>query len=302
MMKRWALDHKNACKDALKRTRDRAVQFAVLVGLLSVLLAVPGWLGQIWMGLSSLVPESALQSEALVFLEPDVELEARIELERMLSESAAVVAVVFIPKSEALTQLSTEDGLSPMDALRDNNPLPDALRLQFISGRDAAAEATVIEGLEGDSRVLSSRYYPSTQVQYASLVSTLASLGVVLSVLMVLGVVMTVFLVSAADVVEDRRRIELYTLLGASEAYIKRPYVYRAVALGVLAGVLASLVVVILNAVMSEVLALNLESIDTRLDSIPMDGWLLVAMIALSTVASGIGAEWAVRRRLRAFN
>ena len=301
-MKRWALDHKNAVIDALKRTRDRLTQFIVLVGLLSVLLAIPGWLGQIWMGMAALVPESAVQSESLVFLESEVELEARIELERTLAESAAVSEVIFIAKSEALAQLSAEDGLSSMEALIDNNPLPDALRLVFVPGREAAPEAAVMDRLSDDPRVLSARYYPSVQVQYASLVSTLATLGLVLSVLIVIGVVLTVFLVSAADVVDDRRRIELYILLGASHRFIKRPYIYRAISLGLLSGVVACLVVALLNAVMSRVLALNLESIDTRLDTIPMDGRLLLVMVCIAIGASWVGAESALTRRLRATN
>ena len=130
-MNRWLLDHSQAIKDAWKRTADRLTQFMVLVCLLGILLAIPGWLAQIWLGMSSLVPEEAVQSEAIVFLNKELDVEARIELERVLSEMEEIEWVIFVPKTIALKELSVQDGLGPIAELQANNPLPDALRLKF---------------------------------------------------------------------------------------------------------------------------------------------------------------------------
>ena len=299
---RWLLDHQSAFSEAMKRTRDRMTQFIVVICLLGVLLAIPGWLGQIWLGMVSLVPSEAVQSEALVFLDRELDLEARIELERGLEDQSVIDAITFIPKSEALDALSASDGLSQMTVLRDDNPLPDALRVRFTLIGDEAGEADLIDALRSDQRVMSLRYYPSARVQYASLVETLGLLGLGLSSLTILGVLMAVFLVSAADVVDDRRRIELYTLLGASNGFIKRPYLYRATLLGLLSGLVACVVIFGLNTVLSSVLASNLEALDPELGSIPMDGRILMTVAVIAVVASWIGAERAVHRRLHALH
>jgi cell division transport system permease protein len=301
-MNRWLLDHRQAFGDALKRTQDRMTQFVILIVLLGVLLAIPGWLAQIWVGMSALVPQSAIQSESLIFLEDPIELEARIDLERTLANRDDVESVSFVAKSVALSELSALDGLAPIAELVADNPLPDALRLRFKLESAAAGEAALMTTLQDDARVLSLRYYPSTRVQYAALVRTLGWLGFGLSLLTVLGVLMTVFLVSAADVVDDRRRIELYTLLGASRRFILRPYLYRATLLGLLSGGLACLVIVVLNGVLSTVLASNLESLDARLGTVPMDGRILLSVAVIAIVASWIGAERAVNRRLNALH
>lgn len=301
-MNRWLLDHRQAFGDALKRTHDRMTQFVILIVLLGVLLAIPGWLAQIWVGMSALVPQSAIQSESLIFLEDPLELEARIDLERTLANRDDVESVSFVAKSVALSELSALDGLAPIAELVADNPLPDALRLRFKLESAAAGEAALMATLQDDARVMSLRYYPSTRVQYAALVQTLGWLGFGLSLLTVLGVLMTVFLVSAADVVDDRRRIELYTLLGASRRFILRPYLYRATLLGLLSGGLACLVIVALNGVLSTVLASNLESLDARLGTVPMDGRILLSVAVIAIVASWIGAERAVNRRLNALH
>jgi cell division transport system permease protein len=301
-MNRWILDHSQAMKDAWKRTSDRLTPFVVLVLLLGILLALPGWLAQIWLGMATLIPEEVVQSEAIVFLEKDLEAETRIDLERILTEMEETDQVVFVPKSAALDALSAEDGLAPIADLKSNNPLPDALRVKFSIIAGEAKESQIVQMLGSDDRVLSLRYYPSTRIQYASLVEMLGFLGIGLSALTIIGVLMAVFLVSAADVVDDRRRIELYTLLGASHRFIRRPYLYRATLLGVLAGLSACLVIVILNEVLSSSLESNLKALDERLENIPMDGRILFGVASIAVLASWVGAERAVSRRLKALH
>jgi len=301
-MNRWILDHSQAMKDAWKRTSGRLTPFVVLVLLLGILLALPGWLAQIWLGMATLIPEEAVQSEAIVFLQKDLDVETRIDLERTLTEMEEADQVVFVPKSAALDALSAEDGLAPIADLKSNNPLPDALRLTFTITAGEAKESQIVQMLESDDRVLSLRYYPSTRIQYASLVEMLGFLGIGLSALTIIGVLMAVFLVSAADVVDDHRRIELYTLLGASHRFIRRPYLYRATLLGVLAGLSACLVIVILNEVLSSVLASNLKALDDRLENIPMDGRILFGVASIAVLGSWVGAERAVSRRLKALH
>ncbi len=301
-MNRWFLDHTQAMKDAWKRTADRSIQFFVLISLIGVLLAIPGWLAQIWLAMSSLVPQQAIQSEVIVFLNRDLEPEERIDLERTLGEQTDIKQVLFVPKSEALYQLSKEDGLTSISDLETSNPLPDALRLKFSIRAEESSENITVKRLNRDDRVLSLRYYPSSLIQYASLVETLGILGIGLSVLTVIGVLMAVFLVAAADVVDDHRRIELYTLLGASHWFIRRPYLYRATFLGLLAGGIAGLVIVFLNDILSYTLEENLRVLDSRLDNIPLDIKIFIGLELVAVLASWIGAERAVSRRLKSLH
>lgn len=252
--------------------------------------------------MASLVPEEAMQSEAVIFLNKELDVEARIELERVLSEMKEIERVIFVPKIIALKELSTQDGLGPIADLQANNPLPDALRLKFSIRALKVSENNVITTLLADKRVLSLRYYPSTRVQYASLVEKLGLLGIGLSALAILGVLMAVFLVAAADVVDDQRRIELYTLLGASKRFIRRPYLYRATWLGLLSGLIACLVITSLNELFSVEFASNLKALDPRLEYLPVDGRTLIGVALIAILASWVGAERAVSRRLNALH
>ena len=232
----------------------------------------------------------------------ELDVEARIELERVLGEMEEIEQVIFVPKTIALRELSAQDGLGPIAELQANNPLPDALRLKFSIRALKVTENNILTTLLADKRVLSLRYYPSTRVQYASLVEKLGLLGIGLSGLAVLGVLMAVFLVAAADVVDDQRRIELYTLLGASKRFIRRPYLYRATWLGILSGFIACLVITSLNELFSNLFNSNLKALDSSLVYLPVDGRTLIGVAIVALSASWIGAERAVSQRLNAFD
>ena len=113
---------------------------------------------------------------------------------------------------------------------------------------------------------------------------------------------MAVFLVAAADVVDDQRRIELYTLLGASKRFIRRPYLYRATWLGILSGFIACLVITSLNELFSNMFNSNLKALDPSLEYLPVDGRTLIGVAIVALLASWIGAERAVSQRLKALD
>ena len=283
-MNRWLIDNGQAVKDSLKRTVDRPTQFFVLIIFLGVLLAIPGWLTQIWLGMQSLVPDDAVHSETIVFLIDDIDIEARIDLERFLQEQEIVQSIRFVSKNDALAQISGADGLSGIGDLIDHNPLPDALRVRFDVRAGGQAEEEMVGALKLDSRVQSLKYFPSTRVQYAALVEALGIIGVAFAALTMSGVLLAVFLVSAADVVNDQRRIELYTLLGASRSFIKRPYIYRAILIGLSSGLLSCLVVFGVNELMSQALTENLQALNPELEELPMNSEIFLGLSAIAVL------------------
>lgn len=302
MISRWLLDNAQAIFDATKRTKDHLMQFAFLMMLLGVLLAIPGWLAQIWFGMQSVVPAEAIHSEILIFLDDQTDVESRIELEVKLENYEFIKSVTFVSKNDALINLSKEDGLSGIEELIDQNPLPDAFRVRFDTRAGAEAEQTFVDQLRLDDRVQSLKYYPSTRIRYSTLVDTLGFLGIAFSALTIIGVLMAVFLASAADVVDDRQRIELYTLLGASQRYIKRPYLYRASLMGFMSGTVACIVIIMANKFSSEIVVQNLQALNPEFEELPVDNRVIISIYITSVLASWIGAERAVCHRLKLLN
>lgn len=298
MMQRWFRDHRDAWYAAFQRDRHRTGQSAVLVILLGVLLAIPGWLAHATLSLHELTPKATESSEVLVFLDDSLALEDRLILERRFSENPQVSTLAFVPKAQALADLAAYDGLASIGELADDNPLPDAYALQLVPATMLETEQAFIAEISQDSGVLAVRYFPSIQAQLADVLSVLSGVVIALIILTAVGVSMAVFVVSGAEAFRDDRRLQLYTLLGASRRYIRRPYLYRAAVQGGLSGISASLVVWGINAVLSWAFSTELERLGATHDAFGVRWDVWAALCVIAVCCSWIGAERAIAMRL----
>ena len=298
MMQRWVRDHRDAWYAAFQRDRHRTGQTATLVVLLGILLAIPGWLAHALLSIDEITPRATESSEVLVFLEETLELEDRMIMERRLGEHAQVTELIFVPRAQALSYLAKNDGLSSIRDLADDNPLPDVYLLRLVPGGASEAERDVVAQALSQSGVLAVRYFPSIQARLADVIGVLGGVVIAMIILTAFGVSMAVFVVSGAEAFRDDRRLQLYTLLGASRRYIRRPYLYRATVQGALAGVLASLVVWGINTVLSQAFSTELRSLGAPNEALMVRWEVWIALCVGAIGCSWIGAERAIALRL----
>jgi len=298
MLRRWIGDHRDAWRAAFQRDRHRGGQTATLVVLLGVLLAIPGWLAHAVFTMQSLTPATSERSEVLVFLSDALDLEARVSLERSLGADARIAVVQFVPKAAALAELASQDGLASIAALGDQNPLPDAYRLTLPDAGSPQGERQLVESLSADDGVLAVRYFPSIQTRLADVVTILSGIVIALAGLTAVGVAMAVFVVSGAEAFRDDRRLQLYTLLGASRRYIRRPYLYRATLQGAVAGLVASLVVWGINTVLSSAFSAELQTLGAHGEALAFRWEVWAALVGVAVGCSWVGAERAIAMRL----
>ena len=298
MMQRWFRDHRDAWYAAFQRDRHRTGQSAILVILLGVLLAIPGWLAHATLSMQQLTPSTTESSEVLVFLKESLELEDRMILERRLGAEPQVITVAFVPKAQALSELAAYDGLASIGELAEDNPLPDAYALTLVPAAMVDAEQALVAQLSQEAGVLAVRYFPSIQARLADVLRVLSGVVIALVILTALGVSMAVFVVSGAEAFRDDRRLQLYTLLGASRRYIRRPYLYRAVVQGALSGMSASLVVWGINTVLSAAFSTELARLGAPNDALMVRWEVWVVLCVVAICCSWIGAERAIAMRL----
>jgi cell division transport system permease protein len=111
-------------------------------------------------------------------------------------------------------------------------------------------------------------------------------------------VVAVVFNTTRLQVLTQREEIEICRMFGATDSYIYRPFYYSGALLGLLAGILALIVVTLalqpFNAAITDFA--RLYASEFRLTS--LDGSLMIALLATSAALGLIGALLSVRRQL----
>jgi cell division transport system permease protein len=208
-----------------------------------------------------------------------------------------VRAVRFVSRDAALAELSRSAGMDEAIAGLRHNPLPDAFVVTLSSSDTALAD-----GLEHEFRSLPKVDRVLADAAWVRRLDALLRLGrtavVVLSVLLGLSLVAVTFNTIRLQILTQRDEIELCRLIGATHAYIRRPFFYLGSLLGLLGGLAALAIVLAALAVLNrDWVQLALLYGSTLRLRFPDSSEMLTAL-AFSVALGWLGAYLSVSRHL----
>jgi cell division transport system permease protein len=234
-----------------------------------------------------------------VYVKADASPADRSEVQRTLEGTANVKSVEFISKNEALEELGRKIETDEAIELLGTNPLPDLFRVTpedpdrldviedslMAGGRPALAGIDDVKNREGETdKILS-----ATGLVKA-LAAGLAALLVFASIALVANTI-------RLSIFARRREVEVMKLVGATNWFIRWPFVIEGVIVGFLGGLLAVLLLAIAKQTFIDPL-----SDDFALLAAPdtIDFTLLVALLMVACVAvSALGSGLTLRRFLK---
>ena len=155
---------------------------------------------------------------------------------------ARLGTVRFVPREQALKELQATEGLGEVVAALSRNPLPDAFVL-----RPKTAEAAQLDALAKELLAMPGVAHVQVDSAWARRLGALtgtARLAVaLLATLLAFGLVAITFNTIRLQILTQRAEIEISKLIGATDAFIRRPFFYLGALQG-LAGGLVALVIV----------------------------------------------------------
>src|SRR5690606_32566280 len=214
--------------------------------VLAVALALPFAGFTLLENLRPVSGQLAVEPEISLFLELDTPRAKARELEpairAILKEYQSAASVEFIPREQALANLQKRSNIPDALATLGSNPLPDGyvLRLQGYSEPDQAGRigqiASRLEALAGVETVQVDSDWIK---RLAALINVLRVGFVLLACTMGMVVIAVVFNTIRLQVMTQQEEIEVSRLVGATDAYIQRPFYYSGALLGLCGGILA---------------------------------------------------------------
>ncbi|MBM7853665.1 cell division transport system permease protein [Desulfohalotomaculum tongense] len=214
------------------------------ISIVAVSLVILGGSVLLVMNTGYLTQRLESKVEISVFLEEELAAADVKEIGEKIKSTAGVAEVKFIPKEKALQEMKKSLG-SRAQVLEDleKNPLPDAYRVKAEDANQVPALAGSFEQLDGVEMV---RYGKGV---VEKLLSVTQWLRVASWTLMGILGVSALFLISTSirmSVFARRREISIMKLLGATNWYIRAPFLMEGLIMG-LAGALLAVAVVYLG-------------------------------------------------------
>jgi cell division transport system permease protein len=232
-MTAWLRLHRQALGAALRRL---GLLNAVVIG---VALSLPAGGYALLDGLRGVAGRLALDTQLSVFLRPDAKRAEAEALGKLLRADARIVRVRFVPRDEALSELAGVQGMPEVIEALGRNPLPDA----FVVTSDPAS----LELLVADLGKLPQVAHVQADAVWARRLAALAAIGHLavglLTALLGIGLVAVTFNTIRLQILTQREEIEVSKLIGATDAFVRRPFYYLGMLQGLVGGAVALAIV-----------------------------------------------------------
>ena len=296
-MRAWLRHH--ALSFAQTMRRFAANPFASLLNALviGVALALPLGGYVLLTNLQQFARGLAADPQISVFLAPEVSKSDITELDRRLRGTPGVTRVQFVGREQALARLKRTPGMAEVVATLRDNPLPDA----FVATLDAS-EPELAVSLEQEIKSFPRVAHVQADSTWVRRVSSLLRFGrtavVLMATLLSFALVAVTFNTIRLQILTQRDEIEVSKLIGATNAYIRRPFFYLGALQGMFGGLAACGIVGLSIFVLNRDLAGlgTLYGADTKLELLGLTDGL--AVLAFAAALGWLGTFLSVSKHL----
>ncbi len=227
--------HVQALADAFGKIADQRAASLLNILVIGIALSLPAG-GYLLLGnLQGVATRYSLEPQLSIFLDATAKPADRDSLEKRLRSESAVSGVRFVSREQALAELKKTEGIAEVIAALNQNPLPDAFVIKLRH-----TNAAQVEALAADLGKQPGVGYVQADSGWARRLSALIGIGkagvALLGTLLATGMVAVTFNTIRLQVLTHREEIELAKLLGATDAYIRRPFFYLGALQGIAGG------------------------------------------------------------------
>lgn len=290
--------HLATARESLARILQSPSTALMTLAVIGIALLLPATLSVALDNVRTLAGDLDRASRINVYLEPVPARERLSALTESLSSRHDVAAVDYISPEQAAQSLAAESGLGDvLDSLPDN-PLPATLVVQPAT-TDYASIRALGEHLQTLDGVASVQLDLQWLRRLDSFLQLIERAALALAVIVAVAVLFIVGNTIRLAVANRRAEIRVAKLVGATDAFVARPFLYTGLWYGLGGGVLAWL---LLNAIMA-VLQGPVQRLLTLYDSQQTLAWPgggMLLMLAGGGAALGwLGALISLRQHLR---
>lgn len=238
-MRNFLIRHAQSCIAALGKLCRHPLGSVLTIAVIGIALALPAGLGVVVRNGEALAGSWETVRDFSVYLNPDVSLANAEKLRDELAQTAGIEKVELITADAALSEFKATPTYDAVLAVLDDNPLPHTLVLrpdQEATTEAMAAIAAELAAREDVDLVQLDREW----VARLSAILDVARRSIwIAAVLLVGAVIVIVGNTIRLDIQHQRAEIEVAKLLGATDAFVRRPFLYTGFWYGLAGGLIA---------------------------------------------------------------
>lgn len=297
MMRAWLTQHAFVFFHTLKRLIATPVTSLLSVTVMGIALSLPTGIYVLMENLQSLSGQAASTPQMSLFLQQNAQQNDFNRVKQRLQEESRIVSFQFISKEVALKQLQQDSGLADVMAGLTRNPLPDA----FIVHLEHNSSDT-LEQLRAEMQSWPEVAHVQFDSEWIERLNALLQLGraviLMLATLLSVAIIAIMFNTIRLQILTKRDEIEISKLIGATDSFIHRPFLYFGTIQGLAGGIAAWLIVTLFIGALNEELGVlaGMYEVDIHLQHLSLQDSL--SLLLFSAWLGWLGARISVANHL----
>lgn len=300
LLARFAQGHMREVAFTLGRFRRNLGGALLTCFVIGITLALPAALHTALRNLNAVSYSWESTLQASLFLKDSVSEDQGRRLATKLNNEPGVARTDYITREQSLAEFKSLSGFGEALDLLDANPLPAVITVTPAKGVSRAQMDALLVDLGGLPEVEVAKLDRQWLERLYAVLALIERLVVIIAGVLALAVMVIVGNTIRLDIEAKRAEIEVMKLIGATDGFIRRPFLYTGLWYGLVGGMIAWLLV------QGAILALSTparELAGLYQSSYQLQGlsWGAAALMFAAGIGLGwIGAWWTVSRHVRA--
>lgn len=299
-MQAWFSQHRAALGSALRRLGASPLNTLLSLLVIGIALTLPGFGYVILDNLRDLGQSASGVQQISIFMQLEAGKKDVGEIESRLRQAASG-KWRFVPKEEALKRMQASEGMAEIVASLPRNPLPDAFIVEPTN-----TDPQALEVLKKELATWPKVAHVQLDSAWVKRFDAFLKLGklalTLLAGLFAAGLVAVTFTTIRLQVMAQAAEIEVARMIGATDAFIRRPFYYFGALQGALGGLLAAGLVIgglrLLAGPVADLALLYGGSFALRVPA----ALEVIALTASGAILGWLGAQLSVSLSLRKFD
>lgn len=267
------------------------------VGTIVVSLLILGSSALLVLNVQHLTDQVESSVEISVFIDENADEETIKVLGEDIKTMGGVESVTFISRDQALEELKESFGENrdALDGLRDNNTLPDSYRVKTFNTALVPGIAQELAELEAVEQV---RYGSEVVERLMVITNWVRTMGLALVLLLGMAAVFLIGTTIRISVFARQREIGIMKVLGATNWFVRMPFLLEGMFLGLLGGLVSA--GVIYYGYVSLVTKINASLPFIQLiHDMQIVIYVLSGLVVLGLLIGALGSAISIRRFLK---
>ncbi len=241
----WREAHLYSLLSSLGRLVDRPFASLSTAAVMGLALALPFALYLAVKNLEQLGGTLGDTGEIALFLDSETGMEGGAALAARLGTREDIARTELRSPDDGLAELASLPGFAEAAAALDDNPLPVVIRVLPVDGLEVADEERLLKALAAEPGVDLVQFDAEWRRRLDALVAAARRAVQVLWLVLGLGALLVVGNTVRLDIQGRAEEIAIIQLMGATDAFVRRPFLYGGLWYGLTAAALALLVVML---------------------------------------------------------